>query len=142
LEKKIDMKNKFELIDYFMVFAIIFFMLIGTASVFAQDLRGIKIDKSEIVTITFEDGSRDKLYQNNPSGGVDLVYNPMGELKLTPKEYERFVKLIKKASKRTNAEYVEDKYIINSYSWSDDSVYFSNEKNHIGELFIEDIDKL
>lgn len=136
------MKNKFELIDYFMVFAIIFFMLIGTASVFAQDLRGIKIDKSEIVTITFEDGSRDKLYQNNPSGGVDLVYNPMGELKLTPKEYERFVKLIKKASKRTNAEYVEDKYIINSYSWSDDSVYFSNEKNHIGELFIEDIDKL
>jgi len=142
LEKKIDMKNKFELIDYFMVFAIIFFMLIGTASVFAQDLKGIKIDKSEIVTITFEDGSRDKLYQNNPSGGVDLVYNPMGELKLTPKEYERFVKLIKKASKRTNAEYVEDKYIINSYSWSDDSVYFSNEKNHIGELFIEDIDKL
>ncbi len=136
------MKNKFELIDYFMVFAIIFFMLVGTASVFAQDLKGIQIDKSEIVTITFEDGSRDKLYQNNPSGGVDLVYNPMGELKLTPKEYERFVKLIKKASKRTNSEYKEKKYIINSYSWSDDSVYFVNNENHIGELFIEDIDKL
>ena len=135
------MKNKFELIDYFMVFAIIFFMLVGTASVFAQDLKGIQIDKSEIVTITFEDGSRDKLYQNTDDG-VKLVYVPKGELKLTLKEYERFVKLIKKASKRTNAEYVEDKYIINAYSWSDDSVYFSNEKNHIGELFVEDIDKL
>ena len=135
------MKNKFELIDYFMVFAIFFFMLVGSASVFAQDLKGIQIDKSEIVTITFEDGSRDKLYQNTDDG-VKLVYVPKGELKLTPKEYERFVKLIKKASKRTNSEYKEDKYIINSYSWSDDSVYFSNEKNHIGELFIEDIDKL
>ena len=127
-----------------MVFAIIFFMLVGTASVFAQDLKGIQIDKSqsEFITITFEDGSRDKLYQNTDDGGVELVYVPKGELKLTPKEYERFVKLIKKASKRTNSEYKEDKYIINSYSWSDDSVYFVNNENHIGELFIEDIDKL
>jgi hypothetical protein len=30
------MKNKFDLIDYFMVFAIIFFMLVGTLSVSAQ----------------------------------------------------------------------------------------------------------
>jgi len=66
----------------------------------------------------------------------------MGELKLTPQEYERFKKLIKKASKRSNVEYKEDKYIINSYSWSDDSVYFSNQLFHIGEIFIEDIDKL
>lgn len=136
------MKNKLDIIDWFLVVALGFYLLIGTMSTYGQSLKGITIDKSEIVTITFEDGSRDKLYQNNDSGGVDLVYNPMGELKLTPKEYERFVKLIKKASKRSNSEYKEDKYIINSYSWSDDSVYFVNEKNHIGELFIEDIDKL
>lgn len=135
------MKNKLDIIDWFLVIALGFYLIIGTMSSYGQELRGIKIDKSEIVTITFEDGSRDKLYQNTDNG-VELVYNPMGELKLTPKEYERFVKLIKKASKRTNSEYKEDKYIINSYSWSDDSVYFSNEKNHIGELFIEDIDKL
>ena len=138
------MKNKLDIIDWFLVVALGFYLFMGTMLSYGQELRGIKIDKSqsEFITITFEDGSRDKLYQNNDSGGVDLVYNPMGELKLTPKEYERFVKLIKKASRRTNSEYKEDKYIINSYSWSDDSVYFVNEKNHIGELFIEDIDKL
>lgn len=136
------MKNKLDIIDWFLVVALVFYLLIGTMSIYSQSLKGIQIDKSEIVTITFEDGSRDKLYQNNDAGGVDLVYVPKGELKLTPKEYERFVKLIKKASKRTNSEYKEKKYIINSYSWSDDSVYFVNEKNHIGELFIEDIDKL
>lgn len=135
------MKNKLDIIDWFLVVALGFYLLIGTMSVYGQSLKGIQIDKSEIVTITFEDGSRDKLYQNTDDG-VKLVYNPKGELKLTPKEYERFVKLIKKASKRTNSEYKEDKYIINSYSWSDDSVYFVNEKNNIGELFIEDIDKL
>ncbi len=125
-----------------MFFAVIFFMLIGTATVFAQDLKGITIDKQDIITIKFEDGSKDKLYMNTEDGGVELYHTPMGELKLTPKEYERFVKLIKKASKRTNAEYVEDKYVINAYSWSDDSVYFLNENNAVGEIFIEDIDKL
>ena len=138
------MKNKLDIIDWFLVIALGFQLFMGTITSYGQELRGIKIDKSqsEFITITFEDGSRDKLYQNNDAGGVDLVYVPKGELKLTPKEYERFVKLIKKASKRTNSEYEEDKYIINSYSWSDDSVYFVNKKNHIGELFIEDIDKL
>ena len=135
------MKNKLDIIDWFLVIALGFYLIMGTMTSYGQELKGIQIDKSEIVTITFEDGSRDKLYQNTDDG-VQLVYVPKGELKLTPKEYERFVKLIKKASKRTNAEYVEDKYIINAYSWSDDSVYFSNEKNYIGELFIEDIGKL
>ena len=136
------MKNKLDIIDWFLVIALGFYLIIGTMTSYGQELRGITIDKSEIVTITFEDGSRDKLYQNTDGGGVELVYIPKGELKLTPKEYERFVKLIKKASKRTNSEYKEKKYIINSYSWSDDSVYFVNNENNIGELFIEDIDKL
>ena len=135
------MKNKLDIIDWFLVIALGFYLFMGTMTSYGQELKGITIDKSEIVTITFEDGSRDKLYQNTDNG-VELVYIPKGELKLTPKEYEKFVKLIKKASKRTNSEYKEDKYIINSYSWSDDSVYFSNQLFHIGEIFIEDIDKL
>jgi len=135
------MKNKLDITDWFLVIALVFYLFMGTMTTYGQELKGVQIDKSEIVTITFEDGSRDKLYQNTDDG-VKLVYNPMGEIKLTPKEYERFVKLIKKASKRTNAEYKEDKYIVNAYSWSDDSVYFSNDLNQIGELFIDDIDKL
>jgi lipid II:glycine glycyltransferase (peptidoglycan interpeptide bridge formation enzyme) len=135
------MKNKLDITDWFLVIALVFYLFMGTMTTYGQELKGVQIDKSEIITITFEDGSRDKLYQNTDDG-VKLVYNPMGEIKLTPKEYERFVKLIKKASKRTNAEYKEDKYIVNAYSWSDDSVYFSNDLNQIGELFIDDIDKL
>ncbi len=135
------MKNKLDITEWFLVIALVFYLFMGTMTTYGQELKGVQIDKSEIVTITFEDGSRDKLYQNTDDG-VKLVYNPMGEIKLTPKEYERFVKLIKKASKRTNAEYKEDKYIVNAYSWSDDSVYFSNDLNQIGELFIDDIDKL
>ncbi len=135
------MKNKLDITDWFLFIALVFYLFMGTMTTYGQELKGVQIDKSEIITITFEDGSRDKLYQNTDDG-VKLVYNPMGEIKLTPKEYERFVKLIKKASKRTNAEYKEDKYIVNAYSWSDDSVYFSNDLNQIGELFIDDIDKL
>jgi lipid II:glycine glycyltransferase (peptidoglycan interpeptide bridge formation enzyme) len=135
------MKNKLDITEWFLVIALVFYLFMGTMTTYGQELKGVQIDKSEIITITFEDGSRDKLYQNTDDG-VKLVYNPMGEIKLTPKEYERFVKLIKKASKRTNAEYKEDKYIVNAYSWSDDSVYFSNDLNQIGELFIDDIDKL
>jgi lipid II:glycine glycyltransferase (peptidoglycan interpeptide bridge formation enzyme) len=135
------MKNKLDITEWFLFIALVFYLFMGTMTTYGQELKGVQIDKSEIITITFEDGSRDKLYQNTDDG-VKLVYNPMGEIKLTPKEYERFVKLIKKASKRTNAEYKEDKYIVNAYSWSDDSVYFSNDLNQIGELFIDDIDKL
>ena len=111
-------------------------------SVSSQDLKGIKIDKQDTITITFEDGSRDKLYQNTEDGGIEVFYTPTSELKLTLEEYEKFVKLVKRASKKSNAEYKQDKYIISAYSFSEGIVYFSNEENAIGEIFIEDIDKL
>ena len=98
------MKNKLDIIDWFLVIALGFSLIMGTMISYGQELKGVTIDKSEIVTITFEDGSRDRLYQNTDDGGVELVYIPKGELKLTPKEYERFVKLIKKAFKRTTSE--------------------------------------
>jgi len=50
--------KKFELIDYFMVFAIIFFMFVGTMSVFSQTFKGedFKLTtENNISTFTFED---------------------------------------------------------------------------------------
>ena len=72
-----------------------------------------------------------------------LVYNPMGELILTQKEYKQFIKDINKASKRKNSEFVRTKYTVNSYSWSEDSIYFNNNETlNIGEIFINDISKI
>ena len=111
-------------------------------SVSSQDLKGITIDKQDTITITFEDGSRDKLYTSTEDGGLEIFHTPTSELKLTPTEYEKLVKLVKRASKKSNAEYKQDKYVISAYSFSEGIVYFSNEENAIGEIFIEDIDKL
>ena len=36
------MKKKYDLIDYFMIFAIVFFMLIGTMTVFGQTSIGVQ----------------------------------------------------------------------------------------------------
>ena len=36
------MKKKYELIDYFMIFAIIFFMIVGSMSVFGQTSIGVQ----------------------------------------------------------------------------------------------------
>jgi len=72
-----------------------------------------------------------------------LVYNPMGELVLTQKEYKQFIKDINKAAKRYNVEIVRTKYTVNSYSWSEDSIYFNNnETSAVGEIFLTDIDKI
>ena len=142
------MKKKYELIDYFLIFAIIFFMLVGSMNVFGQTIegKGFIISKmtDDSMSIVFDDGSRDKLYQNTDDG-VKLVYQPKGTLLLTPKEYKQFVKDCKRASKNLilGIELERDKYIINSYSWSDDSIYFLVlENNRVGEIFLNDIKKL
>jgi len=139
--------KKFSKIDFIMVLAIIIFLLVGTLSVVNAQTKivgqGFTIETSEqFTTIVFEDGLKDKLYQNSENGVV-LVYNPMGELILTEKEYIQFKKDIKKASKRYNVEIVRKKYTVNSYSWSEDSVYFNNnETNAVGEIFLKDIKKI
>jgi hypothetical protein len=119
---------------------------VGTLSVVNAQTRiegkGFTVQTDEqFATIVFEDGSRDKLYQNTENG-VELVYNPMGELILTKKEYEQFIKDINKARKRSEIEIVRKKYTINSYTWSDDSIYFlHNKTNAVGEIFLTDINK-
>ena len=139
--------KKFEKIDFIMVLAIIIFLLVGTLSVVNAQTKivgqGFTIETSEqFTTIVFEDGLKDKLYQNSENGVV-LVYNPMGELVLTQKEYKQFIKDINKAAKRYNVEIVRTKYTVNSYSWSEDSIYFNNnETSAVGEIFLTDIDKI
>ena len=139
--------KKFNNIDFIMVFAIILFLIVGTLSVVNAQTKivgkGFTIETSEqFTTIVFEDGLKDKLYQNSENGVV-LVYNPMGELILTQKEYKQFIKDINKASKRKNSEFVRTKYTVNSYSWSEDSIYFNNNETlAVGEIFINDISKI
>jgi len=139
--------KKFNSIDFIMVFAIILFLVVGTLSVVNAQTKivgkGFTIESSEqFTTIVFEDGLKDKLYQNTENG-VELVYNPMGELILNAKEYIQFKKDIKKASKRYNVEIVRKKYTVNSYSWSEDSIYFNNNETlAVGEIFLTDLDKI
>ena len=130
--------KKFNKIDFIMVFAIILFLVVGTLSVVNAQTKIV----GQGFTIVFEDGLKDKLYQNSENGLV-LVYNPMGELILTQKEYKQFIKDINKASKRKNSEIVRTKYTVNSYSWSEDSIYFNNNETlAVGEIFITDLDKI
>ena len=139
--------KKFNKIDFVMVFAIILFLVVGTLSVLNAQTKivgqGFTIETSEqFTTIVFEDGLKDKLYQNSENGVV-LVYNPMGELILTQKEYKQFIKDINKAARRYNVEVVRKKYTVNSYSWSEDSIYFNNNETlAVGEIFINDISKI
>ena len=139
--------KKFSKIDFIMVFAIILFLVVGTLSVVNAQTKivgqGFTIETSEqFTTIVFEDGLKDKLYQNSENGVV-LVYNPMGELILTQKEYKQFIKDINKAARRYNVEVVRKKYTVNSYSWSEDSIYFNNNETlAVGEIFLKDLDKI
>ena len=139
--------KKFDKIDFIMVFAIILFLVVGTLSVVNAQTKivgkGFTIETSEqFTTIVFEDGLKDKLYQNTENG-IELVYNPMGELILTQKEYKQFIKDINKAARRYNVEVVRKKYTVNSYSWSEDSIYFNNnETMAVGEIFLTDLDKI
>ena len=68
------MKSKYELIDYFMIFAIIFFMFVGTMSVFSQEKRiGLGTDNENIYgTWQSWDGSS-VLYMNYSDDG-DTFY--------------------------------------------------------------------
>lgn len=139
--------KKFNYIELVMVFAIVIFLLVGVLSVVNAQVKivgeGITIEKAQYNTIEYIDGSKDKLYQNTDNGGVELVYVPKATLILNEKEYKQFVKDINKASKRKDIEIVREKYTINSYTWSDDSVYFSDNKTlSVGEIFLVDIEKI
>ena len=134
-------------------------ILLFSTMVTAQETvlsNGLTITKTEIVTITFTDVTKDILYQNMDQG-LEIVYTPKGKLELTNKEYKRFVKDIKEAGKyKSEILYEEgekygklstknisrDKYEIDSWSFINYAIYFSNLEVETGELLLKDINKL
>ena len=68
------MKSKYELIDYFMIFAIIFFMFIGTMSVFSQEKRiGLGSDNENIYG-TWQSWDGTSILYMNYEGDIDTFY--------------------------------------------------------------------
>ena len=134
-------------------------ILIFSTMVTAQEIvisDGLTINKSETVTITFTDVTRDILYQNTENG-VEIVYTPKGKLELTNKEYKRFVKDVKEAGKYKGEVLYEegekygklstktvqrDKYVVDSWIFIEHAIYFSNLEVQTGELLLKDINKL
>ena len=134
-------------------------ILIFSTMVTAQEIvisDGLTINKSETVTITFTDVTRDILYQNTENG-VEIVYTPKGKLELTNKEYKRFVKDVKEAGKYKGEVLYEegekygklstktiqrDKYVVDSWIFIEHAIYFSNLEVQTGEILLKDINKL
>ena len=134
-------------------------ILLFSTIVTAQEIvlsNGLTINKKEIVTITFTDVTKDILYQNMDQG-LEIVYTPKGKLELTNKEYKRFVKDIKEAGEyKSETLYEEgeiygelstknisrDKYEIDSWSFINYAIYFSNLEVETGELLLKDINKI
>tara|TARA_Y100000768_G_scaffold333961_1_gene274357 strand:+ start:267 stop:659 length:393 start_codon:yes stop_codon:yes gene_type:complete len=107
--------KKYELIDYFMIFAIIFFMFIGTMSVFSQSYTITK--EASKYEINFIDEFQDQWYLD---GEPIIVY---GKLNLTEKDYKQLIKDIKKTLKQSEQELDRPKYAVIKYGWVKDSVW-------------------
>ena len=107
--------KKYELIDYFMIFAIIFFMFIGTMSVFSQSYTITQ--EASNYEINFVDEFQDQWYLD---GEPILVY---GKLNLTEKDYKQLIKDIKKTLKQSEQELDRPKYAVIKYGWVKDSVW-------------------
>ena len=108
-------KKKYELIDYFMIFAIIFFMFIGTMSVFSQSYTITK--EASKYEINFIDEFQDQWYLD---GEPIIVY---GKLNLTERDYKQLIKDIKKTLKQSEQELDRPKYAVIKYGWVKDSVW-------------------
>ena len=111
------MKNKFELIDYFMIFAIVFFILIGTMTTVAQSYTVTKCDMHDHYVIDFIDEFDDTYYVD----GSKVISK--GKLDLTEKEYKQLIKDIKKTLKYTEHEINRQSYAVIKYGWVRDSVW-------------------
>ena len=111
------MKNKFELIDYFMIFAIAFFILIGTMSTMAQSYTVTKCEMHDHYVISFIDEFNDRWYVD----GEEVI--SYGKLDLTKKEYIQLIKDIKKTFKQSEKELDRSNYAVIKYGWVRDSVW-------------------
>ena len=131
--------KKFELIDYFMVFAIIFFMFVGTMSVFSQTFKGedFKLTtENNISTFTFED-------KNSNGSYIDgILVKSYLRISFTRKELDKLFSNLKKASKKKSITIETEKYIIDKYEWDDDEDIFIAVGNKIGQISDKEVKKL
>lgn len=131
--------KKFELIDYFMVFAIIFFMFVGTMSVFSQTFKGedFKLTtENNISTFTFED-------KNSNGSYIDgILVKSYLRISFTRKELDKLFSELKKASKKKSITIETEKYIIDKYEWDDDEDIFIAVGNKIGQISDKEVKKL
>ena len=116
------MKNKFELIDYFMIFAIVFFILIGTMTTVAQSYTVTKCDMHDHYVISFIDEFNDKWFLD----GEEII--TYGKLDLTKKEYIQLIKDIKKTFKQEEKELDRASYAVIKYGWVKDSVWIYHDE--------------
>ena len=131
--------KKFELIDYFMVFAIIFFMFVGTMSAFSQTFKGedFKLTtENNISTFTFED-------KNSNGSYIDgILIKSYLRISFTRKELDKLFSELKKASKKGSIVIETEKYIIDKYEWDDDEDIFITVGNKIGQISDKEVKKL
>jgi len=131
--------KKFELIDYFMVFAIIFFMFVGTMSVFSQTFKGedFKLTtENNISTFTFED-------KNSNGSYIDgILVKSYLRISFTRKELDKLFSQLKKASKKGSIVIETEKYVIDKYEWDDDEDIFITVGNKIGKISDTEVKKL
>jgi len=131
--------KKFELIDYFMVFAIIFFMFVGTMSVFSQTFKGedFKLTtENNISTFTFEDKNSNGSYING------ILVKSYLRISFTRKELDKLFSQLKKASKKGSIVIETEKYVIDKYEWDDDEDIFITVGNKIGKISDTEVKKL
>lgn len=131
--------KKFELIDYFMVFAIIFFMFVGTMSVFSQTFKGedFKLTTENNISIfTFED-------KNSTGSYIDgILVKSYLRISFTRKELNELFSNLKKASKKKGITIKSKKYILDKYEWDDDEDIFITVGNKIGQISDKEVKKL
>lgn len=131
--------KKFELIDYFMVFAIIFFMFVGTMSVFSQTFKGedFKLTTENNISIfTFED-------KNSTGSYIDgILVKSYLRISFTRKELDKLFSNLKKASKKKSITIETEKYIIDKYEWDDAEDIFIAVGNKIGQISDKEVKKL
>lgn len=131
--------KKFELIDYFMVFAIIFFMFVGTMSVFSQTFKGedFKLTTENNISIfTFED-------KNSTGSYIDgILVKSYLRISFTRKELDKLFSNLKKASKKKSITIETEKYIIDKYEWDAAEDIFIAVGNKIGQISDKEVKKL
>ena len=140
------MKNRLDIIDWFLVIALGFYLIIGTMTSYGQEINVPTLSFNQVnetIVIEFEDKGKDRLYQNDGNGGVYLYYVPKGSLQLTLKEFDKFKKDAKKTAKFIEKEIKREKYTFNAYPYVEESIFFvNNETNQIGEITLEEVKNL